>query len=121
MQAGIYHLYIDQGATYSRIIYCTDEFDKPINLTGYTVRGHIRKSATDSVIAIDLQPIIANAAQGKITFTIPATQTALLETTGSNYADAAVYVWDIETVSNIGNVTRILNGLVYVSPEVTKS
>ncbi len=121
MQAGIYHLYIDQGASYSKSIFVVDEFNNPIDLTGYIVRGQIRKSAADSSIALNLNPTIVSAAAGKISFALLGTQTALLETAGSNYQEVTVYVWDIEIESASGVVTRLLNGFVYVSPEVTKN
>ena len=55
---------------------------------------------------------ISNASGGEITLTMTNSTTSGIE--------EGIYVYDIEITSGAGSVTRILQGNVTVSPEVTR-
>lgn len=91
-------------------------YHAPVNLTGYTARMQIRRSKTASTTVASLTTensrIALGGTSGTITFSMSATDTALLE--------PSQYVYDLEVESAGGVVTRLLEGLVVVSGEVTR-
>jgi hypothetical protein len=124
MPAGEHNLYIEQGTTYSysftKTVYDPDNppnYDGlPFDLTGYTARAQIRKAKRTPTFFIELTTenggIVLGGALGTIDLYISATDTAALNfTTG---------VWDLELEKN-GVVERLLEGIVTLSKEVTRS
>lgn len=110
MPAGTYNLSIEQGATFSLQVALQAPGGGVFSLVGYTVRAQIRRSHTHSQ-AVDLSVTITAPATGVFVLGLSATQTASLGfDTG---------VWDLEIALN-GVVTRVLQGAVSVSPEVTR-
>lgn len=114
MSAGVLDLVIEQGATYKRVIEYVDENDSPIDLTGYTVRMQIRNNHITNDIILELTDLyisITDALNGEITINIPANITATLP--------SILGVYDIE-IELTGDVERLLQGTVQISPEVTR-
>lgn len=105
------NLIIDQGSDFSTTIDLTDENDDPIDLTDYTGAGQIRKTYTSSnsvSISVSL-----NGTTGVVGLALTSTQT-------SNMA-AGRYVYDVElTSTGSGAVSRILEGIVTITPQVTR-
>lgn len=124
MAAGVCNLLIQQGETFSRTITITDNqtVPVPINLTGYTARASIRPSADSSTITASFVCTFApDRTTGVIVISLTDTVTSGIPTTGKTaYDKLAKYQWDMEIISAGGVVTRLLNGLVEVSPEVTR-
>lgn len=114
--AGYYDIAIDQGATYRQEFIWKDSNNDVIDLTGYTARMQIRrKKSSDSFeheATTENGGIAITALTGSVVVTISATDTAAFEFTKG--------VYDIELVSGTGVVTRLLEGSVEVSPEVTR-
>lgn len=119
MAAGVLDLYIEQGATFTRTITLESAPATPIDLTGYTARGKIKTGATATTSVADFVCTISAPLTGVIIVSLTSTITAGIPTTGDKYSSLAKYYYDIEIESG-GVVTRILNGQVTVSPEVTK-
>lgn len=109
--AAITNLYIDAGSTFSAIITCRGSDGLPLNLTGFTVASQIRKSYA-SATAYSLNPTIYSAVAGKIRITLSHTQSAAIK--------AGRYMYDIEITSPIGEKQRVSEGIVIVTPEITK-
>jgi hypothetical protein len=104
------NLVIDQGATYSTSITITDDNDNIYNLTGYTGAAQMRKHYTSSnatSFSVSLEP-----QTGVVTLSLTAGQTANLT--------AGRYVYDVEITSSSNVVSRILEGIVTVTPNVTR-
>jgi len=116
MSAGFYNIYIEQGATYYQPLVWKDSAGTAINVTNYTARMQIRRSitSTDVIIALTTENgrITVGNSNGTITLSITATDTAALSTFCG--------VYDLEVVSPTGVVTRLLEGGVEVSREVTR-
>lgn len=114
MPAGNYDLTIEQGATFAQRITYKVPAGTPVDLTGYTARLQVRRTAA-SPVALSLTTenggITLGGAAGTIDLAITATATAAIA------ADA--YVYDLELVSG-ATVTRLLEGNVVVSREVTR-
>lgn len=110
-----YHLVIQQGATFQRTVTWKDENGAAINLTGYTARLQIRETAdaTSTLVSLtDSSGIVLGGSAGTIAITISATATAAFTWTRA--------VYDLELVTAGGIVTRLLEGSVSVTPEVSR-
>ena len=111
MSAGTYNFTIEQGTTFSRVL-TLQENGSAMNLTGYSVASQMRSTHDSSSIAATITGTISNASSGQITLSLTNTQTSAIE--------EAIYVYDVEITSGAGAVTRILQGNVTVTPEVTR-
>lgn len=117
MAAANYDITIEQGATYQLSVTWKDENGTPINLSGFTARMQVRKSSQSDDVILTLtsdesdQSITLGGALGTIDIEIPATVTEDLTLRRA--------VYDLE-MENAGNVTRLIQGSVNISPEVTK-
>ncbi len=114
--AEIYELNINQGSNLSLEIALKNSNGTPLNLTGYTARMQLRASYTAPDFIVELTTengrLVINALLGTITMLLSASTTAAIV--------AKNYVYDLETVSATGFVTRVLQGEAIVSPEVTR-
>jgi hypothetical protein len=120
MSAGRYDLYIEQGATYTKVFTWYASPGVPVDLTNYTALCQIRYSVDDDTVllASDSTPagitITLGGALGTITMGIAASI--------SNALDFDIAVWDINlTYTPTGVVTRLLEGEVKFSKAVTIS
>lgn len=108
--AAIANLYADQGSTFSTNIQVDGMDQFLMDLTGYTFRGKVARhpwAKEKYDFTISAQP-----EDGSLTIEMSAQTTALLR--------HPRYMYDVEIVSPDGIVTRILEGQLFVSPEVTK-
>lgn len=104
------NLIIDQGSTYSTVIGVTDDNDASIDLTGYSGSAQIRKhySSSNSVpFSVGISP-----ADGSVVLSLSSTQTSALR--------AGRYVYDVELTNSSNVVSRIVEGIVTVTPQVTR-
>lgn len=103
------NLVIDQGATYSNSsIIAYDSTNTAINLSTYTVASKIRKHyASTNAVAFTA----TGNSSGYISLSLTANAT-------SNIVSGR-YVYDVEITSNTGIVTRVKEGIVTVTPQVT--
>ena len=112
MAAGKHNFTLEQGSTFDREI-TVQENSQALNLTGYSARMQMRSPHDSSSIALTFTAAIANpATNGKINLGATATATAAVE--------EGIYVYDLEIESSAGTVTRILEGTITVTPEVTR-
>lgn len=104
---------IDQGTTFSTTVDLTDENGDPINLSAYTPTAQIRRWYTSSnVSAIFVANTGTNALAGVITLSLTSSQTANLY--------CGRYVYDVNLTDASNTVTRVLEGIVTVTPRVTR-
>jgi hypothetical protein len=111
MSAGTYNFTIEQGTTFRRVL-TLQENGTAMNLTGYSVASQMRSTHDSASIVATFTGTVSNAATGQITLSMTNTTTSGI--------DEALYVYDIEITSAGGDVTRILQGTVTVTPEVTR-
>ena len=106
-------LTIDQGATFSSIITLTNDDNTTINVANSTFESQIRKSYYSTNPTANIQVTVeGTAANGQVRLFIDAANTANIK--------AGRYLYDLKMTAN--NVTtRILEGIVTVTPQVTKS
>ncbi len=103
------NLTVDQSATFTAYAQYLDIEQTPISLVGYDVQAKLRKSYY-SANAVSFTTVLANGANGNISISLTASQTANLD---------GRYVYDI--TANTANITiRIQEGIVTVNPGVTR-
>lgn len=109
--ATVSNLYVDQGTDFSAIVTLKNQDGSILNLTGFTVASQFRKSYQSSS-ATNFIVSIYNAAQGKIRMQLPAaTSSALLP---------GRYLYDVEITSPTNERKRALEGIVVLTPEITR-
>lgn len=103
------NIVIDQGADYSTTISLTDEDGNVIPLNNYTVSAQIRKTYSSSN-SVSFSAIV-NEELGEVVLSLTDTQTANIV--------AGRYVYDV-FITNSGITSRIVEGIVTVTPRVTR-
>lgn len=104
---------IDQGTTFSTNFDLTDENDDPIDLSAYTAEAQIRRWYTSvNAAATFTTNTGANAAAGTLTISLTAAQTANLE--------YGRYVYDVKVADASNTITRVIEGIVTVTPRVSR-
>jgi len=112
------NMYIPQGTTYGHnFLYRQESDDSIIVLSAYTARLHIREKVSSTTTLYeattdDDDGLTINGSQGEVSLEIPAAITAAWTWTKA--------VYDLEIVSAFGKVSRIAEGNVKVSLEVTR-
>jgi len=127
MPAGRYNFLIEQGATFQLELQYKDPSGNPINLSGYSGRLQIRQTVPSTVVLLCLSSSLrpdgtginfsgsngtTPPASGSIGIFISAVSSSLLT------FDQAVY--DLEIENSGGFVTRLIEGGVQLSKEVTR-
>lgn len=107
------NLIIDQGSDFSTTLTVTDDDGNVVDLTGYSANGHIRKHYTSSTATVFNCVFGSPRTDGQITISLNRTQTGDME--------AGRYVYDVELTSAANTLTRLVEGIVTISPEVTRA
>ena len=103
------NLVIDQGTTFNTTFVIHNDADEPINFTGYAANSQMRKAYSSSnaySFGISL------GSEGQVSLTMSA------NTTGS--ITAGRYVYDVEVQDTNSVRSRIVEGIVTVTPQVTR-
>lgn len=114
MSAAVNNIIIEQGTTWYLGLILKKSNGIPVNLTGYSARGQIRRShKKDEVVlaefTVDIDPKVKT---GKIALSLSEEQTTALTFTTA--------VYDVELIDANGIVKRLIQGKVTLSPEVTR-
>lgn len=116
MAAASLDILIEQGATYTQSLVWKDSSGDPLDLTGFTARMQVRKTknATTTLLEATTENgyITVGTTDGTIEIEIPAEITAAIT--------AKRGVYDLELISGAGKVTRLIEGGVEFSGEVTR-
>ena len=111
--AAYVELILDQGTTFNNIINLSDDItNSNINISGYTVRSQMRRSYYSANATANITCTITNAVQGEITMNMSAGTTANIK--------AGRYLFDLETVDDFDTVSRVLEGIITVTPGITR-
>lgn len=116
MAAVKYDFTIEQGATTVKPFVWKSGEGVPVDLTGSSVRMQVRRSPSSSDVLLEASTendrIQLDATNGKFTLVLSATVTAAL-----NWMTG---VYDIEVTSADDTVTRLVQGTITISKEVTR-
>lgn len=120
--AASYRLLIEQGANLSIAMVIKDGTGIAIDITGYTFRGEIRATYSDPTVISNFTFVITDGPSGKVTMSLTAVQTAAIAADPAiNYKKMETYLaYDVEMVDLNSFVTRLIQGVVDLSPEVTR-
>lgn len=113
MAAAKLNLTIEQGTTFSKRLTWRDKSKRLVPLVGYTARMQIRASVSATEVILEL-----STANGRIT--LGAAGTIDLNLTPAETSALKAGVYDLELTDVAGRVTRLIEGKVNVSPEVTR-
>jgi hypothetical protein len=108
------NLQIDKGATFSSDVTVTDTDGTAFDLTGYTAASKMALGYASTRTRVTLTTQInSDPTTGIITISLTADQTKALDA-------PARYVYDVEiTKTSDSTVTRVIEGIITVSPDVT--
>lgn len=104
------NLVVDQGSTFSADLSLKDENGDPLLLSGYTANSQIRKWYTSLNPTATFTATI-NTFSAVVTLSLTANQTSSIT--------AGRYVYDVE-ISDGSSISRIVEGIVTVTPQVTR-
>jgi hypothetical protein len=114
MPAGYQDLYLEQGTTFSTSLTLTDNTNAAYNLVGFSVSSKAKASYYTSTPVITFNTTISDASNGVITISANSAIT-------SNVSSRQKLVYDVRLTDNSSNnVSRVLEGQIFVSPGVTK-
>jgi uncharacterized protein YbcV (DUF1398 family) len=105
-------LTINQGATFESDLDLVDDDGSAINVANYVFSGQIRKSYYSLNPTANLTLNIVNAASGNVNIYLSAATTSNIK--------AGRYVYDVKMTDATNTVTRIVEGVITVTPQVTK-
>ena len=118
MPAGRYNFTIEQGADFSRVLTWTDSSGGAVDLTGFQAHMKIKvANASPAIVSLTITPtvngdvLMLGGSSGTITITITHVTTAALDFREARY--------DLELESPAGIVTRLVEGIVSFTAEVT--
>lgn len=122
--SGKYDMSISQGSDFTLGLTIKDSAGAPIDLTGHTFSGQIRKTASDSTIQASFSFTILDQVvdTGRVNVELPAATSSslILDKSKSASRKITTMTYDVESEDSSGKIVRWLEGLVKLSPEVTK-
>lgn len=104
------NIVVDQGTDFSATIDVTDSAGGAYNLTGYTVAAQMRKNYASSTATTFT--CSHNGSAGQITLVLLKSTTSSLE--------PGRYLYDVEITSSGNNTLRVVEGIVTVTPGMTR-
>jgi hypothetical protein len=103
------NLIVDQGTTFATSFTVNDDAGNPIDFTNYTGYGQMRKHYTST-----------NAVAFTVTANSSGGVTLELNSNTTNSIEAGRYVYDVELVAPANTTSRVVEGIVTVTPQVTR-
>jgi hypothetical protein len=105
-------LSIDQGADFETSIDLVSDDENPIDIDGYTFVGQIRKSYYSANPTANIEISINTEVAGNLVLSLDSSTTANI--------NSGRYVYDVFMTDTSNTVTRIIEGIVTVTPAVTR-
>jgi hypothetical protein len=104
------NILIDQGTDFTTSVNLTDNIGSQLDLTGMTAASQIRKTHSSSNSTSFTTALANNTG----------TLTLSLNNAVTSSMSAGRYVYDVELTDSTSIKSRILEGIVTVTPEVTR-
>lgn len=105
-------LTLNQGTTFTSELKLTNDDGSPRNLANATFISQIRKSYYSSSVAADIIVLSPNTSNGEIVLSIDSANTSAIK--------PGRYVYDVK-MEDGGDVIRIQEGIITVTPQVSRS
>ena len=109
--ATISNLFVDAGSDYSNIITVSSTNGQSLDLTGYTVASQMRKSYSSSTVYA-FTASLYDAATGRVRLQLSASNSSAIP--------AGRWLYDVEITSGAGSKTRVIEGIVTITPQITQ-
>jgi hypothetical protein len=110
--AGFVELTIDQGATFKTQLELKNDVGESLDLTNYSLSGQVRRAPSSGNATANLICTKVDAVNGIIQIGMSAANTANIR--------FGRYVFDVEA-STVDETIRLIEGMVTVTPGVTKT
>jgi len=107
------NLLIEQGTDFTTTLTVNDASGDPVNLSGYTGAGQIRKHFSSNTATTIAVTFATDRSTGLLTLTVARTLT-------ENMAYGR-YVYDVELTNASNTRSRLVEGIVTITPEVTRT
>ena len=108
--AASYDITIEQGTDWTRDLFLTTATQGTISLAGRTFTAQIRQMPGGTVVT-QIATSVVSAAGGQLRLTVTSAASLLVPTSGAKY--------DLVQVTSAGIATRLLEGVVTLSPRIT--
>jgi hypothetical protein len=105
-----YNITIEQGADWQRDLFLSTATQGKISLAGRTFAAQIRQMPGGTVVT-QIATSVVSAAGGQLRLTVSSAASLLVPTSGARY--------DLIQVTSAGIATRLLEGVVTLSPRIT--
>jgi hypothetical protein len=103
------NIVIDQGTTFTTSFNFTNDNDDPIDFSTFTAASQMRKSYSSTTFHAFTVGLSSN---GVITLGMSANTTSAIT--------AGRYLYDLEVTDSTGVKSRLVEGIVTVTPEITR-
>lgn len=119
---------MDQTTDFSLVI-GINGVDGPIDITDYEFKSQMRKDTNpSSPVVAEFQFTILDQTtnKGQVQWFLPATDnseediTTAIATPLTALRQTTQFVFDVKMKDSIGNISRIIQGIIYLSPEATQ-
>ena len=111
--AAYVELYMDQGASFTNTLTITDDVtNAPVNISGYTLTSQMRRSYYSANATANITCTIVSANTGNVQMSMTPANTSNIK--------AGRYLFDVETIDTNNYVVRILEGIINVTPGITR-
>lgn len=113
---------VEQGTNFHLDVEILDGDGDPVDLSTALIIGQVRKTASNKKIEASFSVINTDLVAGQFAIELSAPVTSQLKCNPSFAAQRVItpFAYDIEIHYVDGTVNRILSGVLYVSPEVTR-
>lgn len=112
MAAGYQELFLEKGSDFTTTITLDDVYGNAYDLTNITAKSQIKKSYYSANTTAEFDIVINQPQEGIIILILDSATT-------SNIAPGR-YVYDVLIKDSANTVTRVLEGIVNVNPQVTR-
>lgn len=126
MQTRNLGIVLDQGADFKLVILLSDS-NGPIDITGYAFKSEMRLSTdpTSPIVAeFDFAILNQTTNKGQVVWTLDIADSESVTTSIANALKDArqttPFVFDVKMKDTLDQVTRIIQGLIFVSPQATQ-
>lgn len=106
-------LFMDQGTDFSITLTLTDDATQlSDNIAGYIITSSLRRSLLSVNTAATMICDLTNPNSGEFTISLDSANTANLR--------AGSYFFDVKVIDNTDSVSRLIEGVVFVQPGITR-
>jgi hypothetical protein len=111
MASAYQELFLEQGTTFNTSITLDNIYWDPIDLVGTVAKSQIKKSYYSANVTAEFTVTINEPTEGIILLSLDAATT-------SNISPGR-YVYDVVTKDSANTISRVLEGIITVTPQVT--